>query len=249
METQNYKTRLDEYWNNLNKESFVKNDPVSIVREIAANPDSSIADIEITAIWAASVAWGRRTMIISNILKLMDLCQWHPAEFVRARRYQTIPDDTIIHRTLKGSGFKALCDNLYDFYKDKLSIQAELMLLEKIYRLDDLMQRVCSLCEPAKLGNPRRQSACKRINMLLRWMVRKDAIDLGIWRTKYITPANLYAVVDVHVARQAYKMGLISQPKEGWKAVLELTSVYQSWDSIDPLKYDMVLMQIDLLDK
>ena len=82
--------------------------------------------------------------------------------------------------------------------------------------------------------------------MLLRWMVRKDDIDLGLWRTLLITPANLYAVLDTHVAQQARQMGLITVSRESWNAVLELTDVYRSWDFEDPLKYDMVLMRLHL---
>ena len=112
--------------------------------------------------------------------------------------------------------------------------------------LDDLLLTLCNWCEPARLGSPYRNSACKRINMLLRWMVRKDEIDLGVWQTDLIKPKKLYAIMDTHVAQQAQRMGLISYPKESWKAVMELTHVYRHWDAEDPLKYDFILMTKNL---
>ncbi|MBR6803564.1 MAG: DUF2400 family protein, partial [Paludibacteraceae bacterium] len=93
---------------------------------------------------------------------------------------------------------------------------------------------------------PERGSACKRLNMMIRWMVRNDGVDLGLWQTDKINCSTIYAIMDTHVAQQANKMGLISHPKESWKAVEELTAIYRSWDSADPLRFDMVIMELNL---
>ena len=155
-----------------------------------------------------------------------------------------IPDEQNIYRTLKGKAFKEMCHKMRLFYNKYDSIQNA--IIQKKASVGDLIDLLSNWGESARLGSPSRNSACKRINMLLRWMVRKDDIDLGLWQTDLITPATLYAILDTHVAQQATRMGLISYPKESWKAVLELTDVYRSWDSKDPIKYDFVLMTNNL---
>lgn len=241
-----YKEQLDEYWRTFDAADFVDHDPIKVPRQMMSRTDATVADIEITAMWTAMIAWGRREQILKDADKLLEMCQHRPADFIRMRRYQSLADELAVHRTLKGKAFKQVCDNMYGFYHEHLSMQSFLGRFQKVYRLDDLMQRLCGIFEPAGLGNPKRHSACKRINMLLRWMVRKDDIDLGLWQTVLITPANLYAVLDTHVAQQARQMGLITSAKESWNAVLELTEAYRQWDWQDPLKYDMVLMKIHL---
>ncbi len=241
-----YKETLDEYWRTFDTADFVSQDPVQVPRQMMMRADASVADIEITAMWTAMIAWGRREQILKDAARLLDLCGNRPADFIRLQKFDVLPDDLSVHRTLKGREFKQVCRNMYDFYHENFSMQSFLKRFENVYCIDDLLQRLCNMFEPAGLGNPRRHSACKRVNMLLRWMVRKDDIDLGLWRTLLITPANLYAVLDTHVAQQARHMGLITVSRESWNAVLELTDVYRSWDCEDPLKYDMVLMRLHL---
>lgn len=240
------KSQMDEYWNNFDSQSFITNDPISIVHKMNNTPNRTIADIEICAMWTAMIAWGKREQIIKTTNDLMNMCDWKPAEFVKLWEFSEIPDDKPIYRTLKGVQFKQVCHNLRLFYNKYDSIQSVLNDCQYNTSIDFLMMSLCDWFEPARLGSPQRNSACKRINMLLRWMIRKDDIDLGLWATQNIHPSQLYAIMDIHVAKQATKMGLISYPKDSWKAVLELTDVYRSWDINDPLKYDFVLLMNDL---
>lgn len=237
------KEQMNEAFANLNAQEFIANDPIQIVHEIAAHPNATVADIEICAIWTAMLTWGRRDQIISNAKQLMEMCNWQPAEFVRLGDFYDLPDDMNIHRTIKGKQFKAANHNLRATY-NKVSSVAE-YLTSNDSTVSKLIIDLSESLQPARLGSISRNSACKRINMLLRWMVRKDDVDLGLWQIGNIKPSELYAVMDIHVAQQAQKMGLISYPKESWKAVLELTHVYRSWDASDPLKYDFVLMTND----
>ena len=238
------KEQMNLAFENFNAKEFIANDPIQVVREMAEKPDASVADIEICAIWTSMVAWGRRDQIIGNARQLMDMCDWKPADFVRLGEFYDLSDDINIHRTIKGSQFKAINHNLRATY-NKVSSVAE-YIAKNHQNINDVIKDLSESLQPARLGSPGRNSACKRINMLLRWMVRKDDVDLGIWATENMKPSDLYAIMDVHVAQQAQKMGLISYPKESWRAVIELTNVYRSWDTNDPLKYDFVLMTQNL---
>ena len=107
------------------------------------------------------------------------------------------------------------------------------------------VEHLAKITAPAKLGSVSGKSACKRLCMFLRWMVRTDKPDLGLWRK--IKSSELFAVLDVHVVRQARENGLIcGSSTASWKSVRELTECYRSWCADDPLKYDMVMMGEDL---
>jgi len=238
------KQQMDSAFNKLDTQRFVAGDPIQVVHKMAENKNASVADIEICAIWTSLVTWGRCDQIIANAYKLMEICDWHPADFVRTGDFYDLPDDMNIHRTIKGKQFKAVNHNLRVTYNNVNSVAD--YIKRKHQTANDVIRDLSESLQPARLGSPSRNSACKRINMLMRWMVRKDNVDLGIWNTQDLKPSGLYAIMDVHVAQQAKKMGLISYPKESWKAVLELTNVYRSWDINDPLKYDFVLMTNNL---
>lgn len=231
---------MNEAFANLNVQEFIANDPIQIVHEMAAHPNATIADIEICAIWTAMLAWGQHDQIIGNAKQLMEICNWQPADFVRLGDFYDLSDDMNIHRTIKGKQFKAVNHNLRATYNKVSSVTD--YLKTNTSSVAGLITDLSESLQPARLGSIARNSACKRINMLLRWMVRKDDIDFGLWAKGNIQPSELYAIMDIRVAQQAQKMGLISYPKESWKAVLELTHAYRSWDAADPLKYDFVLM-------
>lgn len=235
---------LNQQWEQFDTQSFLKNDPLQVVKSMIEKKPNSIGDIEICAILTATIAWGQREQIIKTANLIMDYCNWQPLEFIKYGDFYDIPDEQNIYRTLKGKAFKEMCHKMRLFYNKYDSIQNA--IIQKKASVGDLIDLLSNWGESARLGSPSRNSACKRINMLLRWMVRKDDIDLGLWQTDLITPATLYAILDTHVAQQATRMGLISYPKESWKAVLELTDVYRSWDSKDPIKYDFVLMTNNL---
>lgn len=235
------KSQMDIAYDTLDSQKFINEDPVQIVHQILEKPHVTMADVEICAMWTAIIAWGQREQIIKTATHLMKRCEWQPAAFIKGGDFYDIPDQECIYRTLKGKEFKEICQSLKNTY-NRIPFMAFHLNARKFSLTHDLFPALCECFAPARLGSPARNSACKRINMLLRWMIRKDNIDLGFWATPRISPADLYAILDTHVAQQAQKMGLISYPKESWKAVLELTHAYRSWDAKDPLKYDLVLM-------
>ena len=97
------------------------------------------------------------------------------------------------------------------------------------------------------ISAPKQGSACKRINMFLRWMVRNDGIDLGIW--KNISPAQLVCPLDLHVSRVAKKFGLIDRPNADWTSALQLTERLREFDPADPVKYDFALFAMGAVEK
>ena len=98
------------------------------------------------------------------------------------------------------------------------------------------------------IATPTRGASCKRLNMLLRWMVRRDdsGVDLGLW--KDISPSQLMIPLDVHVLRVAHRLGLLKRDKSDWRAVEELTSQLRLMDPQDPVKYDYALFGMGVME-
>ena len=99
------------------------------------------------------------------------------------------------------------------------------------------------------ISNPAKNSASKRINMFLRWMVRNDrqGVDFGIWKS--ISPAELYVPLDVHTSKNARALGLITRKQDDWKALEELMHHLKEFDPSDPSKYDFALFGIGAFEK
>lgn len=238
------KQKMNEAFEEFNAKKFLEDDPIQVVHEMAGKAGATVADIEICAIWTAMMSWGRRDQIVPHAKAMMDLCDWHPADFVKGGDFYDLEDTMAIHRTLKGWNFKQVNHAIRDHY-NLADVHTRLKGNPSLSN-KDLIYDLCRITAPARLGSPERNSACKRINMLMRWMVRKDDVDLGLWQTDNVSPKDLFAIMDTHVAQQARLLGLITYPKESWKAVIELTSTYRSWDREDPMKYDFVLMTRNL---
>lgn len=96
------------------------------------------------------------------------------------------------------------------------------------------------------IANPATGSSCKRLNMFLRWMVRKDdkGVDFGIWSA--IDPADLICPLDIHVGRVARKLGLLQRKQDDWKSAVLLTEELRKFDPIDPVKYDLALFGLGI---
>jgi uncharacterized protein (TIGR02757 family) len=99
------------------------------------------------------------------------------------------------------------------------------------------------------ISSPLKNSYCKRLNMYLRWMVRKDdlGIDFGLWEK--IKPAQLLIPQDIHVGRVARKLGLLKRKQSDWEATIELTENLKKFDPLDPVKYDFALFGLGVVDK
>lgn len=243
-------TILNERFILYNNPLFIQNDPISIPHRF-----SEKQDIEISGFFAAIFAWGKRSIIINKTSDLMQRMDNVPFEFI------TQHEDSDLKRLL---GFKHRTFNdtdlLYcvDFMKRHY---ARYNSLEDAFRGKTMEERLnyfnsyffTSSEAPTRtqkhIPSPNRKSACKRINMYLRWMVRKDdrGVDFGIWNN--IKPSELICPLDLHVERAAKALGLLTRDKTDWKAAIELTENLRKFDKNDPVKYDFALFGLSIEDK
>ncbi|HFA47786.1 MAG TPA: TIGR02757 family protein [Bacteroidetes bacterium] len=251
----NLKELLDGCAEKYNRPSFIENDPISIPRRF-----SKKEDIEITAFWTAMLAWGQRKTIINKANELFALMDGAPYDFIvnhlekDRERFLAFK-----HRTFQPTDTLYFLQFLQWFYKKHGSLEeAFLSGLDKKdghtgNALRGFHELFFSLPEAPKrtrkhVATPATKSACKRLNMFLRWMVRKDknGVDFGIW--KKIKPAQLLIPLDVHVDRVARKFGLLERKQRDWLAVLELTGKLRELDADDPVKYDFALFGLGVLE-
>lgn len=236
-EEESLRKELEMHVGRIDQALFRKTDPSGIVEEfmLAAKSPSQL-DIEIAALFTAMISWGNRKAIRSTARKLLfQEMELKPARYVKdglfAGNRQVFGN--CIYRTLDKKHYLQVCENLRDALKGVATIEELVAPLDA----EGAVGRIAEILSPAKLGRPG-TSACKRICMFMRWMVRPSPPDFGIWKTR--KPSDLFAVMDVHVNRQTAGMRCCKTPS--WKGCKELTEIFRRWDPDDPLKYDVALM-------
>ena len=201
---------------------YFQQDPISFPREFVRR-GACLRDVEIAAVFAAHFAWGRRAMIVRDCERLMDEMDWRPADYVMGGEYRD--DDTSIHRTVKWSETARICRALKSFYESSDSLET----------LDAAAMRTEIFGQKADPS-----AANKKINMLRRWMVRKDGrVDLGLW--KNTSPSGLVIPLDVHVYTQAVELGLTQRRQKNLATALEITDVFRGIWPEDPVLGDFAL--------
>ncbi|CAN5387559.1 TIGR02757 family protein [soil metagenome] len=246
---------LEEKFLLYNNPSFIETDPVSIPHLF-----SKKEDIEIAGFLAATIAWGQRPTILKNSKTLMCLMDDSPHEFITGFKEQDLKRFThFVHRTFNGTDcvyFLKALKQIYTTYKG-----LENVFLSGLRQNDNDLQNAISHCRSVffelphqkrtekHFSNPAEGSATKRINMFLRWMVRRDkcGVDFGIWKT--ISPSLLSCPLDVHSGRVARKLGLLKRKQNDWKATQELTASLSRFDHTDPVKYDFALFGLGVFEK
>ena len=217
----------------INAPEFVAADPVQFPRQFSALPD-----IEIAAFLSATIAWGNRKMICSNCNKMLRLMDFQPYRYVMDCGYDDLGERFNIHRTFFSDDFAYYLRGLrriYDRYPSVDAFAAANGVGDSQYpswKLVGLMSRefaaandgaVNSRCLPTGLDT----TALKRINMALRWLVRRDGIvDMGVWTS--IKPSQLFIPLDVHVGNTARALGLLQRRGNDRKAVEQLTALLRS---------------------
>jgi uncharacterized protein (TIGR02757 family) len=238
---------LDRKVAEYNCPDFIPNDPISIPHRFSRRQDR-----EIMGFWAAVLAWGQRKTIISKSSELISLMDGAPYDFILHHTDQDLKRFlSFRHRTFNATDalyFLAFFRHYYtrfDSLEDAFllpdpavpNVEAGLRSFHDLFfSLEDYPERTRK-----HISTPARNSACKRINMFLRWMVRQDdkGVDFGIWQR--IKPAQLICPCDVHVDRVARKLGLIQRKQTDWLTALELTDALRQFDATDPVKYDFAL--------
>lgn len=238
-----------------NHPNFIETDPVSIPHLFTRKQD-----IEISGFFAAILAWGQRKAIIRNASRLMEYMDNSPYDFILHHHERDLKAcASFVHRTFNSTDLLYFIHWLQQHYKIHTSLE-DAFIPEKSYPHDTVENALIqfrssffSLDHPPRttkhISTPEGGSACKRINMFLRWMVRKDkqGVDFGIW--KKIRPAQLICPLDIHVARTAFHLGLIPDMRSNWKNAMLLTEQLKALDPEDPVKYDFALFGIGINGK
>lgn len=248
------KAYLDNCVERFNRPDFIKNDPISIPHRF-----STLQDIEIMGFWTAMLAWGQRKTIISKSLELVGLMKGKPYEFVvNHHEKERKVFLNFKHRTFQATDTLYFLEFLQQYYRKNDSLEdafsrhlsPEDASTEKaISGFHELFFNLPQA--PARtrkhIATPARNSSCKRLNMFLRWMVRKDdkSVDFGLWQK--IKPSQLMIPLDVHVQRVGQRLNLLKRTQSDWKAVEELTNSLRSFDPEDPVKYDFALFGLGVL--
>jgi len=225
---------------------FILNDPISIPHLFTRKED-----IEIAGFLAATLAWGQRVTIINKSRELLLRMDNSPYDYIQAASEKEMGSLlTFVHRTFQGEDclyFIHALQHIYKFYGglENVFITGYLpnrSIKESISNFRVLFFSFEHLHRTRKhVPDPMKGSASKRINMFLRWMVRRDnkGVDFGIW--EQISMADLLCPLDLHSGRIARALGLLERKTDDWQAVEELTSKLRSYDPADPVKYDFAL--------
>lgn len=255
MPKQDLKAKLDRLAEHYNRPGFIEQDPISIPHQF-----TRLQDIEIMGFWSAMLAWGQRQTIINKSAALVELMDGAPYEFVTQHREEDRARFlTFKHRTFQPTDTLYFLDFFQRYYRKHDSLEtafarhlkpgAEDVGPALIGFHDDFFDHPFAPQRTRKhVATPRRKSTCKRLNMFLRWMVRRDGrgVDFGLW--KEIRPAQLLMPLDVHVERVARRLGLLRRKQVDWQAVQELTQNLRRFDPEDPVKYDFALFGMGVLE-
>ncbi len=253
MNLEELKLFLDEKVNQFNRPSFIETDPIQIPKSF-----SEKENIEIAGFLTATIAWGNRLSIIKSATRLMSMMDFQPHDFIlNASSSELASYKNFVHRTFNGSDciyFIRSLRNLYENHGGLQQVFAEgfqqrntvKSALEHFYNL---------FYEPEgertrkHVSNVAKGASGKRLNMFLRWMIRKDeaGIDFGLWND--IPASALMLPLDVHTGNVARKLGILKRKSDDWKAVEEVTEMLRKFDPADPIKYDFALFGLGAFEK
>lgn len=245
-------SKVKEY----NQPNFIYNDPISIPHRFTKKQD-----IEIAGLFASVLAWGLRKTIIKKCTELLNLMDNSPLDFIINHQETDLrPFENFKHRTFNGTDTLYFIEFLKTHYQKHDSLETA---FSKWMSPDDeniengligfhnyfFDSEFAPHRTKKHISTPARKSACKKLNMYLRWMVRDDnnGVDFGIWNA--IKSSQLICPLDVHVDRIARRYNLIKRKQSDWKTAIELTNNLKKLDANDPAKYDFALFGIGVMEK
>ena len=243
---------LDEKVNKYNNINFIESDPISIPHSY-----SEKEDIEISGFLTATISWGNRKMIIRNAKLMMELLGNSPYDFIMRHDDSHLEKlEGFVHRTYNSNDFIYFIKALQNIYKNKNGLEGIFneystkdSLQPAIHQLKNIFFELPHPARTVKhISDPYKGSAAKKINMYLRWMVRKDnkGVDFGLWES--ISPSILSCPLDVHSGNVARKLGLLTRNQNDSKAVSELDMNLREMDREDPVKYDFALFGLGVFE-
>jgi uncharacterized protein (TIGR02757 family) len=249
MNKKELKEYLDHKVTVYNQPDFIPHDPIQIPHRF-----TDPVDIALSGFLVATIAWGNRKSIINNAHRLMELMENAPADFIRNFELQDLDRfDGFVHRTFNATDCKTFMQALQEIemrdgglesafakaYKSSSTLQEAISTFKKrFFEIDHLSRTQKHVSDPLK------NSSAKRINMFLRWMVRKDnaGVDFGLW--DQIPMSALSLPLDVHTGNVSRKLKLLKRKQNDAKAIAQLDAALRKLDPVDPVKYDFALFGI-----
>ena len=243
---ENLRSYLDPLVIRFESESFIKDDPISIPHGFEHPEDQTIIGL-----FAALLAWGRRDIMMAKLAELCERMQFNPKHFVRSYQISTHRSalDGFVHRTFNANDAEGIVLSIQSLLKTGSLESVFASGMKKEAPVESGLQHFSEQIFRHVPGQPKRiqkhlarplsGSACKRLNMYLRWMVRPGPVDLGLWHV--LDPSELMLPLDVHSGNQARNVGLLLRPSNDWKAVLELSTACRLLSPTDPARYDFAL--------
>ncbi|WP_439151103.1 TIGR02757 family protein [Winogradskyella sp.] len=235
-----------------NNPKFIESDPIQIPHQFSRKED-----IEIAGFLTATIAWGNRKSIINNANRMMEMLDYAPFQFVTQHSKQDLDQlSGFVHRTFNQNDFIQFIKSLKHIYQYHNGLEAVFnrnankdSLQQSIHQFKHIFFEIPHLERTMKhVSDPLKNSAAKRINMFLRWMVRNDnaGVDFGIWNS--LSPTQLSCPLDVHSGNVARKLGLLKRKQNDAKALAELDKALRRLDANDPVKYDFALFGLGVFE-
>lgn len=231
--------------------NFIESDPIKLPHLF-----SKKEDIEIVGFLVSTIAWGNRKSIIKSGENLLEIMEHQPFDFITNYKSASIENSSFVHRTFNSTDLDFFFRSLNQIYKNgglehafRAHPEIDSVKGRIIQFRTDFLQIEHENRSRKHVSDPERNSAAKRLNMFLRWMVRdaKKGVDFGIWNS--IPQSDLYLPLDVHTSNNARRLGLLSRKQDDWKALSELMSELQKMDPNDPVKYDFALFGLGAFEK
>ncbi len=242
------KEYLDFKVEQYNTTKFIETDPIQLPHRFTKKED-----IEIVSFLVSTIAWGKRPMIIRSGERLLEIMEHSPYEFIQNysskelafvhRTFNNIDLD-FFFRSLKNIYANGGLEKAFSPHPDFEGVKGRIINFRNQFLATEHEKR-----SEKHLSNPAKNSAAKRINMFVRWMVRKDncGVDFGIWNS--ISPSELYLPLDVHTSNNARDLGFLTRKQNDWKALDEIMEALRKFDKNDPVKYDFALFGIGAFEK
>jgi len=217
---------LREWAFTYNDPQYFQQDPIAFPTHFSSlekRGERCLKDIEVSGVFAAHFAWGRRAMIVRDCNRLFDVMDWKPYDYVMKGNWKADPSS--IHRTVKWCDVASICERLREYYLGSESLED--------LGTEGIRCRIFGQKQDPKAPD-------KKIRMMQRWFVRNDGkVDLGIWKNS--SPASLVLPLDVHVYSQATALGLTQRKQKDLATALEITEVFRDIFPEDPCLGDFAL--------
>ena len=237
---------LEHLHDKYNRPEFIEPDPISIPHSFSDRHDREVAGF-----MAATIAWGNRKAIVKSAARMMQYMDYSPADFVRnASASELAHLQSYVHRTFNGQDFTDFVlairgiterwGGIGEFFEQNYVATQSIPQVLSLFRKEFFSIEHNPHCEK-HLSSIDKGAACKRLNMYLRWFVRRDdrGVDFGLW--KKIPMSALYLPLDVHTGNMGRALGLLTRKQSDWKATDEITYSLREFCSDDPVRYDYSL--------